>query len=55
MGRPPGPPEKARRNRVTTMLTDAEFKALTRLADEKGLPLGTTLYELVKRALRRRR
>ncbi len=55
MGRPPGPPEKVRRNRIATTLTDAELKVLTRLADEKGLPLGTTLHELVKKALRRRR
>lgn len=55
MGRPPGPPEKVRRNRVTTTLTDAELDELERLAGERGIALGTMLYELVKRALRRRR
>ena len=53
MGRPPGPPEKVRRNRVATTLTDAELASLERLAAERGLPIGTALYELVKRALRR--
>jgi hypothetical protein len=57
MGRPKGsggPPEKVRRNRVATMLTDAEFAELERLANAKELPLGTMLYELVRRALHRR-
>jgi len=54
MGRPPKPAAQVRRNRVTTTLTDAELAALERLADEKGVPIGTMLYELVKRRLRRR-
>ena len=57
MGRPKGtggPPEKVRRNRVTTTFTDAELEALERLADERDLPVGTMLYELVKRRLQRR-
>jgi len=57
MGRPKGsggPPEKVRRNRVATMLTDAEFAELERLAAAKALPLGTMLYEFVKPRLRRR-
>jgi hypothetical protein len=53
MGRPPAPPETVRRNRVTTTLTDAELAALERMADQRGLPTGTMLYELVRRALRR--
>lgn len=55
MGRPPGPPESVRRNRVATTLTDAELQALTKLADSRGLPLGTMLYELVSKALRKAR
>jgi hypothetical protein len=41
-----------RRNRVTLMLTDGEFEALTRMADREQLPLGTVLYNLVRRRLR---
>jgi len=54
MGRPPGPPEGVRRNRVAMTLTDAEFAELERLAGEKGLPLGTMLHRLVKRTLNHR-
>lgn len=53
MGRPPGPPEQVRRNRVTTTLTDAELRALERLAAERGVPAGTALYQLVKGKLGR--
>lgn len=58
MGRPKGsggPPEKVRRNRVVLTVTDAELEKLHRLAKSKSLPLGTTAYEIVARALRRRR
>ena len=54
-GRRPGtgaPVEQVRRNRITTTLTDAELSALKRLADEAGVPVGTMLYDLVKRRLR---
>ena len=54
MGRPPGPPERVRRHRIATTLTDAEIRELERRAAAKGLPLGTMLYQLVKRALRGR-
>jgi hypothetical protein len=37
------------------MLNDAELQVLEDLADEKDLPLGTMLYELVKRRLKRRK
>lgn len=56
MGRPPGtggPPEEIRRNRVVVMVRDAELAALHRLADARGLPLGTVAYELFSKALRR--
>lgn len=48
MGRPPGPPEQRRRNRVGISLTDAELRALERLAAERGVPAGLVLYEAVK-------
>ena len=58
MGRPRGtggPPEQVRRNRVVVMLTDDELAELTKLADERELPLGTTAYEFVARGLKRRK
>ena len=55
VGRPRKPVEESRRNRVVVMLTDAELARLHRLADEKGLPFGTVAYELVARALIRRK
>ena len=53
-GRPPGPVEDLRRNRIAFMVTDAELARLERLAKERKLPLGTVAYEIVERALRRR-
>ena len=55
MGRPPGPPERVRRNRVTFTVTDSELADLERLADEQGLPVGTFIYQIVARSLARRR
>lgn len=53
-GRKPDPQSGVRRNRVTVTLTDSELDALHKLAEERDLPVGTTLYELVKRRLRTR-
>jgi hypothetical protein len=36
------------------LLTDSELALLSRLAEERDLPLGTVAYETVARALRRR-
>ena len=55
MGRPPGPPEEVRRNRAATFLTDAEMEHLERIADEKDQPISKVLYEIVSRALKRRK
>src|SRR5262245_25080015 len=55
MGRPPGPPEKLRRHRVTATFTDAELAALTRLAAKRRQPVGTVLHELVRRGLARQK
>ena len=55
IGRPPIPVETARRNRTTLMLTDAEMAVLASMAADRGLPLGTMLYQLVKRSVRARR
>jgi hypothetical protein len=37
------------------MLTDAEFAALDRIAQSRKLPTGTAAYEILARALRRRK
>ena len=55
VGRPAGPREKLRRNRVVAMVTDAELAKLDRMAEAKDLPLGTVVYEIVAQALRRRK
>lgn len=55
MGRPAGPPELVRRNRIVVMLTDAELAKLERLARDKDQPLGTAAYELLGGALKRRK
>ena len=57
-GRPKGtggPPELVKRNRVTITLTDSELKALTKMADQKDLPVGTMLYGLIKHRLKGRK
>ena len=53
MGRPAGPAEKVRRNRVVVFVTDSELAQLHRMADKKDLPLGTVLYQIIARALGR--
>ena len=55
MGRPAGPPENVRRNRLTLLFTDAELAALEALARRRGRPVGTAAHELVTRALGRAR
>jgi hypothetical protein len=54
-GRPKGPATEVRRNRVVIMLTDGELAKLNDLASDKDLPLSTTAYEIVGRALARRK
>ena len=55
MGRPAGPVENVRRNRVVIMLTDAELTTLHRMAEAKELPVGTLAYDIVRRAMSRRK
>lgn len=54
-GRPAGPAESVRRHRTTVLLTDAEQAELEALAAERQLPPGTVVYQIVRRALARRR
>ena len=55
MGRPAKPPGAVRRHRVITFLTDSEFAKVEALAEEKDKPLSAVLYEILSRALRRRK
>ena len=55
VGRPAGPPESVRRNRVVAFITDAELAKLHRMADQKDSPLATVVYQLLSGALKRRR
>lgn len=55
MGRPPGPPDRVRRNRITITVTDGDLEQLQRLSKERKVPVGTLIYEWVRRNLRRRR
>ena len=54
-GRKPEPRGEVRRNRVVVTLRDAELAKLQRWAEERSLPVGTVAYEIVERALRRRK
>jgi hypothetical protein len=54
VGRPPAPPEKFRRNRVTLLFTDAEKAAIDRLAERESLPLTTVAREILVKAAQRR-
>jgi hypothetical protein len=40
---------------VTTTFTDAELAQLQELADARGVPVATLMYEFVVRALKRKR
>ena len=53
MGRPPGPPEEVRRNRVVVMVRDGDLAGLRRLAARRGVPVATMVYEAVQALLRR--
>ncbi len=54
-GRPPRAPESVRRNRVVTLITDAEFEKLTKLAEKEGKSVSALTHEVLSRFLRRRK
>ena len=54
LGRPPGTPESVRRNRVVTLMTDAESEKLTKIADKEGKSVSALTHEILLRFLRRR-
>jgi len=55
LGRPPGPPEQVRRNRLVLTLRDSDLEALQRIADERAMPVGTVAYQILARGLGRTR
>jgi len=55
MGRPPGPPEKVRSNRVVTYVTNAELAKLECIADREGKPLSAVVHEILAGSLENRR
>ena len=54
-GRPPGPLEQLRRNRLTIMLTDGELEQIRQLAEEEDSHVGTLAHGVLSKWLRRRR
>ena len=55
LGRPPGPPETVRRNRVVTLLTDTEFEELTHIAYDQGESVSALVHQIISRYLARHR
>ena len=51
MGRPPGPPQKVRSNRVVTYVTNVELAELERIADREGKPLSAVVHQILARSL----
>ena len=54
LGRPPGAPESIRHKRVVTLMTNAEFKKLTKIADENEKSVSALVHQIVSRYLKRR-
>ena len=55
MGRPPRDPKSIRNKRVVTLLTDAEFEKLTKLAGENGQTVSAMVHDLIAKYLKRPR
>jgi hypothetical protein len=54
LGRPPGAPESIRNKRVVTLMTDAEFEKLIKIADEEEKSVSALVHQIVSRYLKRR-
>ena len=54
LGRPPSSPNMVRRNRVVTMVTDAELEQLKSLVKAEGKSLSLVVHEVLRRYLKRR-
>ena len=51
MGRPAQPAETARRNRVVTLVTDAELEKLTSIAEAENRSLSSVVHQILKNHL----
>ena len=49
-----GPSPNSRRNRVAVMFKDTELKTLRAMAKREKVPVATTAYRIIERALKRR-
>jgi hypothetical protein len=54
MGRPPSSLDTVRRNRVVTMVTDAELAKLKSLVEAEGKSLSFVVHDVLSRYLKRR-
>lgn len=54
LGRPRCPIETARRNRVVTMVTDAELQKLTEIAGEDNRSVSAVVHSVLTRFLNRK-
>jgi hypothetical protein len=54
-GRPARDPQSIRRNRVVTLLTDAELEKLTRVADREEKSVSAFVHEVLSQFLKRRK
>ena len=54
LGRPPETPGSIRRRRMVTLMTDAEFEKLTKIADENEKSVSAFVHQIVSRYLKRR-
>lgn len=55
MGRPPQPAETTRRNRVVTLVTDAELKQLSLLAEDESHSLSSVVHRILASHLQGRK
>ena len=49
-----GPSPNSRRNRVAVMFSDAELRALKKIARAEKQPLSTAVYAIIEKRLRRK-
>lgn len=54
LGRPRSPVETARRNRVVTMVTDAELQKLTEIAGKDKSSVSAVVHSVLTRFLKRK-
>jgi hypothetical protein len=54
LGRPPRAPESIRHKRVVTLMTDAEFVKLTKVADKNEKSVSAMVHQIILRYLQAR-